>query len=74
MDASEDEEPLSDQHQENDGTTKTFASLISIIDPTKNNPLVTKLVKRLEDIPEISLPPTLRHRAALSLAKRGLVG
>lgn len=42
--------------------------------PTKNRPSVTKFVKKLEDIPEISLPPALPRRAALSLAERGLVG
>jgi len=74
MDASKDEEPLSDQQQENEGTEKALASLIFAISPTKNKPSVTKFVKRLEDIPEISLPPAPPRRAALSLAEGGLVG
>ena len=74
MDALEDGEPPSDQQRENEGTTKAFASLISAMGLAKYRPSITKFVKRLEDIPEISLPPTLPRRAALALAKGGLVG
>jgi len=74
MDASVDGEPLSDQQQENEGTSKSFASLISTMGPRKNRPSVTKFFKRLEDIPEISLRPALPCRATLSLAECGLVG
>ena len=42
--------------------------------PTKNRPSVSKFVKRMEEIPEISLPLALPRKAALSLAERGLVG
>jgi len=74
MDSPEDEHPLSDQQQENEGTTKAFASLVSAMGPTKNRLSVTKFVKRLEDILEISLPPALPCTSVLSLAERGLVG
>lgn len=56
MDSPEDRDPLFDHRQENEGTTKEFASLISAMGPEKNRPPVTKFVKRLEDIPEISPP------------------
>ena len=74
MDALEDEELPSDQQQENEGTAKAFASLISTMGQAKNRPSVTKFVKRMDDILEISLPPALPCRAALSLAKHGLMG
>ena len=74
MDALEDEEPFSYQQHENEGTTKAFASLIFAMGSTKNRPSVTKFVKILEDIPEISLPPALPRRATLSLVECGLVG
>lgn len=74
IDTSEDGEPITDQQQENEGTAKSFTSLISAMGLAKNRPSVTKFVKRLEDILEISLPPTLPRKAALSLAERGLVG
>ncbi len=74
MDSSEDKEPPSDNQQENEGTEKDFASLISAMGPAKNQPSVTKFVKRLEDIPKISLPLALPRKATLSLAERGLVG
>jgi len=57
MDSPEDKDPLSDLGQENEGTIKAFTSLIFAMCPEKNQPSVTKFVKRLEDIPEISLPP-----------------
>lgn len=73
MDASKDEEPLSDQQHENEGTSKAFASLIFAMGLAKNRPPITKFVKRMEDIPEISLPPALPRKAPLSLAEHGLV-
>ncbi len=74
MESSEDKEPPSDNQRENEGIEKDFASLISAMGPTKNRPSDTKFVKRLEDILEISLPPTLPCKVALSLAEHGLVG
>lgn len=74
MDSSEDEDPLSDHQQENEGTTKAFTSLISAMGLTKNRTSVTKFVKILEDIPEISLPHALPRKATLSLVESGLVG
>lgn len=44
------------------------------MDPIKNRASISKFVKRMEEIPEISLPPALPRKAALSLAERGLVG
>jgi len=39
-----------------------------------NRPTINKFIKKFEDILEISLPPALPRRVALSLAERGLVG
>lgn len=59
---------------EQDENADAFASLIYAIGPSRNKPLISKFVKKLEDIPEISLPPSLPCQAALSLSERGLVG
>jgi len=52
----------------------TFASLISANGAPKIKPTTTKFVKKLEEIPKISLPPSLPKKVAISLFERGLVG
>jgi len=42
--------------------------------PQKRKSEAAKFVKRLEDIPEISLPPETPIQVALSLAERALAG
>lgn len=53
---------------------KLFASLILENASTRIRPSVTKFVKKLDEIPEVSLPPSLPRKAAIALAERGLVG
>lgn len=52
---------------------KLFASLIPKNASTRIRPSATKFVKKLDDIPEVSLPPTLPRKATIVLAERGLV-
>jgi len=51
-----------------------FASLIADQGVPKAKPVASKFVKKLDEIPEIALPPTLPRKATISLAERGLVG
>jgi len=53
---------------------KSFASLIPENASEKIRPSVSKFVKKLNEIPEVSLPPALPRRAAVALSERGLVG
>lgn len=74
MDSPEDGGPPPDHHKEPEDSANVFASLISATRPPKNRPSVTKFVKILDDIPEISLPSNLPRRAVLSLEERDQVG
>jgi len=51
-----------------------FASLIPDNASAKTRPSVSKFIKKLDEIPEVSLPPSLPRKSAITLAKRGLVG
>ena len=42
--------------------------------PRKKKSEASKFVKKLKDIPEISLPPETPIQVALSLAEQGLIG
>lgn len=53
--------------------SKAFNSLLASL-PKKKKGEAAKFVKKLEDIPEISLPPDGPIQVALSLADRALVG
>lgn len=52
---------------------EAFRSLLASL-PKKKKIEVAKFVKKLDDIPEISLPPEGPIQVALSLADRALVG
>ena len=52
---------------------EAFLKLLESL-PKKKTSEAAKFVKRLEDIPEISLPPEGLIQVALSLAERALVG
>ena len=50
-----------------------FSNLVASL-PKKKAIEATKFVKRLDDIPEISLPPEGPIQVALSMAERAMVG
>ena len=52
---------------------EAFLNLVLSL-PKKKASEASKFVKRLDDIPEISLPPEGPIQVALSLAERALVG
>jgi len=52
---------------------EAFSNLLKSL-PKKKTPEVSKFMKRLDDIPEISLPPEKPIQVALSLSERALVG
>lgn len=62
------------QMQDNEYQAEIFASLISKNATIRNKPVASNFVNKLADIPEISLPPSLPRKAAISLVERGLVG
>lgn len=64
----EDGDPHTCTQNEHEETANAFASLISAIGPPKTRPSISKFVKKLDNIPEISLPLSLPRCAALSLA------
>lgn len=70
----EEGDPHSSTQQGTKENAKAFTSLITKNRAPRNRPSNNKFVKKLKDIPEISLPPTLPRRAAISLAERRLVG
>jgi len=74
MDPLEEGDPLPVGLQENEEVAEAFASLIAVTRTPRIRPTINKFVKKLADIPEISLPHTLPRRAALSLIEHGLVG
>lgn len=74
MRPSEEGDPPSSNHQGIEENEEAFASLIATNGAPSNMPSINKFVKKPEEIPEISLPPALPRRAAISLAERGLVG
>jgi len=51
-----------------------FASLIPGNAAAKPHPSISKFIKKLDEIPEVSLPPSLLRKSAITLAERGLVG
>jgi len=51
-----------------------FASLIPDNASSRSRPSVSKFVKKLDQIPEVSLPPSLPRKSVITLAERGLVG
>lgn len=64
---------LSDELEESASvSTSASTSLISSLGPPLSRHVISKFVKKLNDIPKIVLPPTLPCRAALSLYKSGL--
>jgi len=60
--------------QDNEYQANIFTSLISENATIRNKTIASKFVKKLADIPEISLPPSLPRKATISLVERGLVG
>lgn len=74
MHPSEEGEPPSSTHQGIEETEEAFTSLIAMNGAPRNRPSFNKIVKKLEDIPKISLPPTLPRRASISLAEHRLLG
>jgi len=60
--------PVSENHEE------IFASIFSESSDARPRPSVTKFIKKLDEIPEVNLPPSLPRKSAISLAERGLVG
>ena len=51
-----------------------FASLLSEPSDARPRPSLTKFIKKLDEIPEVSLPPSLPRKSAIALSERGLVG
>jgi len=74
MKPSEEGYPPSPIHPGNEENEEAFTSVIIANGAPRNRPTINKFVKKVEDIPKISLPPSLPRRATLSLAERGLVG
>lgn len=64
----------SSQLHKTDEQITIFSSLISENGATRIKPTTTKFVKKLTNILEISLPPSIPWKAAISLVERGLVG
>jgi len=60
--------------QEPEDLEKLFASLTKDNHSEKIRPAASKFIKKLDEIPEVPLPPALPRRAAVALAERGLVG
>jgi len=60
--------------QDPEDLEKSFASLIPKNAARKIRPTASKFIKKLDEIPEVSLPPSLPRRAVVALAERGLVG
>ena len=54
-------------------SAEAFSRLLAGL-PQKKKSEATKFVKRLEDIPEISLPPETPIQVTLSLAEWALIG
>jgi len=73
MDPPDEDHPLLDRIQGNEETADVFSSLIVVTGPPRIRPTINKFVKNLDDNPEISLPPALPRRVALSLTEHGLV-
>ena len=63
----------SNGHQHDDSLA-SFTSLISSLGPQRTRPATTKFVKKLESIPEISLPPSVPRKATISITEKGLDG
>jgi len=60
--------PGSENHEE------IFTSLFSDSAISRTRPTVTKFIKKLDEITEVNLPPSLPRKSAIILAERGLVG
>ena len=55
-------------------TKQAFSNLVNSLPAQRPHPTVSKFVKKLDSLQEVLLPPSLPRLAALSLAKRGLIG
>lgn len=51
-----------------------FSALIKSLNPPREMPAISKFIKNLDGIQEVSLPPTIPRMDSLSLAKKGLIG
>lgn len=65
--------PLGPSHAPPPDTEAAFSSLLALL-PKKKKSEATKFVKKLDDVPEVNLPPEGPIQVALSLADRALVG
>lgn len=52
----------------------TFSTLVKSMPPHLARPIVSKFVRKLDGLQEVSLPPTLPRMATLALAEKGLIG
>jgi len=53
---------------------QAFSALIKSLPAQCARPFVSKFVKKTEGLQEVSLPPSLPRKAALTLAEKGLIG
>lgn len=53
---------------------QAFSARINSLPPQRARPSISKFVKKIEGLQEVSLPPTLPRMAALALAEKGLIG
>lgn len=51
-----------------------FSALVNSLPPQRTRPAISKFVKKIEGLQEVSLPPALPRMAALALAEKGLTG
>jgi hypothetical protein len=65
--------PLGPLHAPPPDAEAAFSSLLASL-PKKKKPEASKFVKKLDDVPEVNLPPEGPIQVALSLADRALVG
>jgi len=53
---------------------QAFTTLVKSLPPQRPRPAISKLLKKLDVLQEVILPPALPRMATLSLAERGLIG
>lgn len=53
---------------------EAFSSFFSSLGPSRPRPSISKFMKKIYEILEINLRPSIPPRASLSLFERGLVG
>lgn len=56
-----------------DDASLAFTNLVSSLGPPRNRPVVYKFIKKLEDVLDIVLPPSLPRKATRLLSKEGLI-